>query len=180
LGTVAKKGRDTMRQEVKDNRENRAVNVGYIQQALQSTLTIWFVLTAVIIAAFGLSESLRVAGVFRADNVLITFIVSLILILLVLLLLPGSLLTLKEEQKDNVRKRYILHALQSLSVMWASLALVIAVAIGLFSVLRVTGVSGNNNLLVTFILSLALSLLALWLLPKSFLTLKEEQKDDKQ
>jgi len=50
------------------------------------------------IAAFGLSESLRVAGVERNENVLITFLVSLGLILLALWLLPRSFLTLKEER----------------------------------------------------------------------------------
>jgi hypothetical protein len=43
------------------------------------------------------SESLRVAGVDRDKNVLITFLVALGLILLVLWLLPRPFLTLKEE-----------------------------------------------------------------------------------
>ena len=58
-------------------------------------MTIWLSLAVVIIVAFGLSESLRVAGVDRDENVLITFLVALGLILLVLWLLPRSLLTLK-------------------------------------------------------------------------------------
>lgn len=59
--------------------------------------TILLSLTAVILAAFGVSESLRLARVERSENVLITFLVSLGLLLLALWLLPRSLLTLKEE-----------------------------------------------------------------------------------
>jgi len=67
--------------------------MGYLQRALQATLTIWLSLAVVIIAVFGLSESLRVAGADRDENVLITFLVALGLILLVLWLLPRSFLT---------------------------------------------------------------------------------------
>ena|SRR2546430_6012465 len=170
-----------MKEEVEESRGNREGNAGkaYIQQALQSTSTLWFILSVVIIAAFGLSESLRVTGVSRNDNVLITFIVSLALILLVLGLLPGSFLTLKDEKKNDVRKSYILRALQSLPVIWTTLAAVIILVIGLYSILRVAGVDRNQDLLIAFIVSLALIFLALWLLPGSFLTLKEEKKDDK-
>jgi len=75
--------------------------MGYLQRTLQATLTIMFSVTVVILAAFGLSESLRLAGVERSDNVLTTFIVSLGLALLALWRLPRSLLTFKEEQKDG-------------------------------------------------------------------------------
>ncbi len=83
--------------EVKDEHETRGVNtsMGYLQRTLRATLTIWLSLTVVIIAIFGLSESLRVAGVDRDENVLITFLVGLGLILLALWLLPRSFLTLK-------------------------------------------------------------------------------------
>ena len=83
--------------EIEDDHESRGVNtsMGYLQRTLQATLTIWPSLAVVIIAVFGLSESLRVAGVGRDENVLITFLVALGLILLVLWLLPRSLLTLK-------------------------------------------------------------------------------------
>ena len=86
--------------EVEDDHESRGVNTskGYLQRALQATLTIWLSLAVVIIAVFGLSESLRVAGVDRDENVLITFLVALGLILLALWLLPRSFLTLKEEK----------------------------------------------------------------------------------
>ena len=81
--------------EVEDERETRGVNtsMGYLQRTLQATLIIWLSLAVVIIAVFGLSESLRVAGVDRDENVLITFLVALGLILLVLWLLPRSFLT---------------------------------------------------------------------------------------
>src|SRR5919201_6984345 len=97
--------------EVEDDHETRGVNtsMGYLQQTLQATLTIWLSLTVVIIAVFGLSESLRVAGVDRDENVLITFIVALGLILLALWLLPRSFLTLKEEKQGGVGQRYIQH-----------------------------------------------------------------------
>ena len=75
--------------------------MGYLQRTLQATLTIALNVTVVILAAFGLSESLRLAGFERTDNVLITFLVSLGLLLLALWLLPRSLLTLKQEQKDG-------------------------------------------------------------------------------
>jgi hypothetical protein len=75
--------------------------MGYLQRTLQATLTIALNVTVVILAAFGLSESLRLAGVERTDNVLITFLVSPGLLLLALWLLPRSLLTLKEGQKDG-------------------------------------------------------------------------------
>ena len=106
--------------EVEDDHESRGVNTskGYLQRALQATLTIWLSLVVVIIAVFGLSESLRVAGVDRDENVLITFLVALGLILLALWLLPRSFLTLKEERQDGVRQRYIQNVLFALSVIW--------------------------------------------------------------
>jgi len=169
-----------MAREVEDEHETRGVNtsMGYLQRTLQATLTIWLILAVVIIAVFGLSESLRVAGVDRDENVLITFLVSLGLILLALWLLPRSFLTLKEERQDGVRQRFIQHVLFALSVIWATLAAIIIVAIGLYAALRVAGVGGDENLLITFLVSLGLILLALWLLPRSFLILKEEKQDD--
>ncbi len=162
--------------EVEDEHETRGVNsgMGYLQRTLQATLTIWLSLTVVIIAAFGLSESLRVAGVERDMNLLITFIVALALILLALWFLPRSFLTLKEEKQDDVRQGYIQHVLFALSVIWATLAAIIIVAIGLYAALHAAGVEGDVNLLITFIAALALILLALRLLPRSFLTQKEE------
>ena len=164
--------------EVEDEHEIRGVNTSmdYLQRSLQATLTIWLSLAVVIIAVFGLSESLRVAGVDRDENVLITFLVALGLILLVLWLLPRSFLTLKEERQDGVRQRYIQNVLFALSVIWATLAAIIIMAIGLYAALRVAGVEGDENLLITFIVSLGLILLALWLLPRSLLTLKAEQQ----
>ena len=161
-----------MMEEVEDNHETRGVNTskGYLQRTLQATLTIWLSLVVVIIAAFGLSESLRVAGVEGDVDLLITLIVALGLILLALWLLPRSFLTLKEEKQDGVRQRYIQQVLHSLSVLWATLAAIIIVAIGLYAALRVAGVEGDANLLITFIVALGLILLALWLLPRSFLT----------
>lgn len=158
--------------EVEDDRETRGVNtsMGYLQRTIQATLTIWLSLVVVIIAIFGFSENLRVAGVDRDENVLITFLVGLGLILLVLWLLPRSFLTLKEEKRDVVRQRYIQHVLFALSVIWAALAAILLVAIGLYAALRVAGVEGDENVLITFIVSLGLILLALWLLPRSFLT----------
>src|SRR5207245_3323859 len=126
-------------------------------------------------SGIGLSESLRVAGVDRDENVLITFLVALGLILLALWLLPRSFLTLKEERQDGVRQRFIQHVLFALSVIWATLAAIIIVAIGLYAALRVAGVGGDENLLITFLVGLGLILLALWLLPRSFLILKEEK-----
>ena len=161
-----------MAEEVKDDHESRAVNtsMGYLQRVLQATLTIWLSLAVVIIAVFGLSESLRVAGVDRDENVLITFLVALGLILLALWLLPRSFLTLKEERQDGVGQRYIQNVLFALSVIWAILAAIIIVVIGLYAALRVAGVKGDENLLITFLVALGLILLALWLLPRSFLT----------
>ena len=43
--------------------------MGYLQRAIQATLTIWLSLAIVIIVIFGLSEDLRVAGVDREANV---------------------------------------------------------------------------------------------------------------
>jgi len=169
-----------MAREVEDEHETRGVNtsMGYLQRTLQATLTIWLILAVVIIAVFGLSESLRVAGVDRDENVLITFLVALGLNVLALWLLPRSFLTLKEERQDGVRQRFIQHVLFALSVIWATLAAIIIVAIGLYAALRVAGVGGDENLLITFLVSLGLILLALWLLPRSFLILKEEKQDD--
>ena len=158
--------------EVEDDHETRGVHtsMGYLQRTIQATLTIWLSLTVVIIVIFGFSESLRVAGVDRDENVLITFLIALCLILLVLWLLPRSFLTLKEEKQDGVRQRYIQHVLFALSVIWATLAAILLVAIGLYAALHVAGVEGDENVLITFIVSLGLILLALWLLPRSFLT----------
>jgi len=149
---------------------------GYLQRTLQATLTIWLSLAVVILVVFGLSESLRVAGADKDENVLITFLVAPGLILLVLWLLPRSFLTLKEEWQDDVRHRYIQNVLFALSVIWAILAVIILVAIGLYAALRVAGVEGDENVLITFLVSLGLILLALWLLPRSLLTLKAEQQ----
>ncbi len=124
----------------------------------------------VILAVFGLSESLRVAGVEGNEDLLITFLVALGLILLALWLLPRSFLTLKEERQDGVGQRYIQNVLFALSVIWAILAAIIIVVIGLYAALRVAGVKGDENLLITFLVALGLILLALWLLPRSFLT----------
>ena len=161
-----------MAREVEDDHETRGVNanMGYLQRAVQATVTIWLSLTVVILAVFGLSESLRVAGVEGNEDLLITFLVALGLILLALWLLPRSFLTLKEEGQDGVRQRYIQNVLFALSVIWATLAAIIIVAIGLYAALRVAGVEGDENLLITFIVSLGLILLALWFLPRSFLT----------
>jgi len=163
--------------EVEDDHETRGVNtsMGYLQRALQATLTIWLSLAVVIIAVFGLSESLRVAGADRDENVLITFLVALGLILLVLWLLPRSFLTLKEERQDGVRQRYIQNVLFALSVMWAALAAIMIAAIGLYTILRMAGIEGDKNVLITFIVALGLILLVLWLLPRSFLTGKDEK-----
>jgi len=127
-------------------------------------------LTVVILAVFGLSESLRVAGVEGNEDLLITFLVALGLILLALWLLPRSFLTLKEERQDGVGQRYIQNVLFALSVIWAILAAIIIVVIGLYAALRVAGVKGDENLLITFLVALGLILLALWLLPRSVLT----------
>ena len=67
--------------------------MGYLQRAVQATVTIWLSLVVVIVAVFGLSESLRVAGVEGNEDLLITFLVALGLILLTLWLLPRSVLT---------------------------------------------------------------------------------------
>jgi len=158
--------------EVEDDHESRGVNtsMNYLQRTLQATLTIWLSLAVVIIAVFGLSESLRVAGVDRDENVLITFLVALGLILLALWLVPRSFLTLKEERQDGARQRYIQHVLHALSVIWATLAAIMLAAIGLYALLRVAGVERDENLLITFIVALGLILFALWLLPRSLLT----------
>ncbi len=161
-----------MAREVEDDHETRGMNtsMGYLQRTIQATLTIWLSLTVVILAVFGLSESLRVAGVEGNEDLLITFLVALGLILLALWLLPRSFLTLKEERQDGVGQRYIQNVLFALSVIWAILAAIIIVVIGLYAALRVAGVKGDENLLITFLVALGLILLALWLLPRSFLT----------
>jgi hypothetical protein len=149
--------------------------MGYLQRTLQATLTIALNVTVVILAAFGLSESLRLAGVERTDNVLITFIVSLGLVLLALWLLPRSLVTLKEGTEQG----YLHRILQSLALVWVAVAVLLIVSIGLYAVLAAVGVEAKQDLLITFLVSPGLLLLALWLLPRSLLTLKEEQKDGK-
>ena len=147
--------------------------MGYLQRTLQATLTIALSVTVVILAAFGLSESLRLAGVERTDNVLITFIVSLGLVLLALWLLPRSLVTLKEGTEHG----YLHRILQSLALVWVAVAVLLLVSSGLYAALAAVGVEAKQDLLITFLVSPGLLLLALWLLPRSLLTLKEEQKD---
>ncbi len=149
--------------------------MGYLQRTLQATLTIALNVTVVILAAFGLSESLRLAGIEGTDNVLITFIVSLGLVLLALWLLPRSLVTLKEGTEQG----YLHRILQSLALVWVAVAVLLIVSIGLYAVLAAVGVEAKQDLLITFLVSPGLLLLALWLLPRSLLTLKEEQKDGK-
>ncbi len=144
--------------------------MAYLQRTLQATLTILLSLTAVILAAFGISESLRLAGVERSENVLITFLVSLGLLLLALWLLPRSFLTLKE----GAGQGYIQHVLQSLAFTWVAVAVLLIVSMGVYAALGAAGVERNQDLLITFLVSLGLLLLALWLLPRSFLMLKEE------
>jgi hypothetical protein len=165
-----------MKEESATVHENREVMTGegYIQRALRATLTIWLILTVVIVAAFGLSETLRVAGVERETNLLIAFLSSLLLILVALWLLPRTLLTLKAKEKDERKQRYIQQVLQSLAVIWLVLAVMATAAIGLYSLLQAAGIERDENLLISFLFSLLLILVALWLLPKSFLTLKTE------
>ena len=146
--------------------------MGYLQRTLQATLTIMLSVTVVILVAFGLSESLRLAGIERTDNILITFIVSLGLMLLALWLLPRSFLTLKEGAEQG----YLHHILQLLALVWVAVAVLLIVSIGLYVALGTLGVEANQDLLITFLVSPVLVLLALWLLPRSLLTLKEEQK----
>ena len=145
---------------------------GYIQRAIRATLTTWLVLTMVIIAAFGLSETLRLAGVAQEANLPIVFFSSLPALLLALWMLPRTLLTLKVKEKDEGRQRYIQRVLQSLSVIWVVLAAVTIAAIGLYSLLRAVGIGRNENLLISFLIALLLLLVALRLLPRSFFTLK--------
>src|SRR5438445_2427658 len=127
-----------MAREVEDDHETRGVNanMGYLQRAVQATVTIWLSLTVVIVAVFGLSESLRVAGVEGNEDLLITFLVALGLILLTLSLLPRSVLTLKEERQDGVGHRYIQNVRSALSAIWAIHAAILVVAIGLYAALR--------------------------------------------
>src|SRR6266567_551171 len=163
-----------MAREVEDDHETRGMNtsMGYLQRTIQATVTIWLSLTVVNLAVFGLSESLRVAGAEGNEDLLITFLVALGLILLALWLLPRSVLTLKEEPQAGVRHRYMQQVLLALAVLWATLAAIMIAAIGLYAALRVAGVEGNEDLLITFLVALGLILLALWLLPRSVLTQK--------
>lgn len=147
---------------------------GYIQRAIRATLTSWLVLTMVIIAAFGLSETLRLAGVEPGATLLIAFLSSLLVLLVALWALPRTLITLKVKEKDESRQRYIQRVLQSLSVIWIVLAGVTTATIGLYSLLRVAGIERDENLLISFLFSLLLLLATLWRLPRSFLTLKAE------
>jgi len=147
--------------------------MGYLQRTLQATLTIVLSVTIVIVAAFGLSESLRLAGFERVDNVLITFIVSLVLVLLAVWLLPRSLLTLKE----GAERGYLYRVLQLLALLWVAVAVLLLVSIGLYSVLATIGVKANPDFLITFLVSCGLILLYLWLLPRSLVMLKEEQEE---
>ncbi len=147
---------------------------GYIQRAIRATLTTWLVLTMVIMAAFGLSETLRLAGVEPGANLLMAFLSSLLLLLVALWALPRTLITLKVKEKDEGRQRYIQRVLQSLAVIWIVLAVVTTATIGLYSLLRVAGIERDENLLISFLFSLLLLLATLWLLPRSFLTLKAE------
>jgi hypothetical protein len=149
------------------------IRMGYLQRTLQATLTIMLSVTVVIVTAFGLSERLRLAGVERVDNVLITFVVSLGLVLLAVWLLPRSLLTLKEGSEHG----YLHRILQSLALLWVAVALVLLVGIGLYDVLAAIGVKANPGFLVTFLISCGLVLLVLWFLPRSLVMLKEEQKE---
>lgn len=167
--------------EVEEDHESKGVHtsIGYLQRTIRAILTIWLSLTMVIIAVFGLSECLRVARLDKDENVLITFLVGLGLSVLALWLLSGSLLTVKEERQDGGRQRYIQDVVYTLSGIWAILATLMIVAIGLYAVLRMAGVEGDKDLLITFVFALGLILLALYLLPGSLLTLKEEKRDDR-
>src|SRR5260370_6889499 len=87
---------------------------GYIQRAIRATLTTWLVLTMVIMAAFGLSETLRLAGVEPGANLLIAFLSSLLLLLVALWALPRTLITLKVKEKDKATHTSIQQVLQPL------------------------------------------------------------------
>jgi hypothetical protein len=54
------------------------------------------------------------------------------------------------------------------------MAVVLLGATALYGALSRAGVERNQDLLITFIVALGLILLALWLVPRSFLMLKEE------
>ena len=149
----------------------------YMWQTLQAALTIWLSLIVVSIVAFGLSENLRLAGVESNQTLLISFLVALGLILLALWLLPRPFLTLKAEPKGNIRQSYINSVLQLLAIIWAILALVILAAIALYAALSRAGTKSDQTLLISFLVALGLILLALWLLPRPFLTLKAGRED---
>src|SRR5579864_7680374 len=136
--------------------------MAYLQRALQATLTIALSITLVILAAFALSEGLRLTGIVRADNILITFLVSLPLLLLSLWLLPRSLLTLKEGAEQGYLHRILL----ALALVWLVVALLLTLSMGLYAALARLGVEPEQDLLITFTVSLVLLLLALWLLPR--------------
>ncbi len=144
--------------------------MGYLRRTLQATLTILLSVTVVISLAFGLSESLRLAGVESAGNVEITFIVSLGLVLLALWLFPRSLATLKEGAEHG----YLHHILQSLVLVWVVVAVLLIVSIGLYAILAALRVGANQDLLITLLVSAVLLLLALRLLPRSLLISKGE------
>src|SRR2546423_14471895 len=92
--------------EVEDNHETRGVNAskGYLQRTLQATSTIWLSLVVVVIAAFGLSESLRVARGEGGADLLIAFIAGPGLILLALWRLPRPVFTLKEGIQNRAKQ----------------------------------------------------------------------------
>src|SRR5438105_10526145 len=120
-----------MSEEASDERATRRARTrtGYVWQTLQAALTIWLSLIVVSIVAFGLSESLRLAGVESNQDLLITFLVALGLLLLALWLMPRPSLTLKGGPKDEIGRSYIQQVLQLLAIIWATLALVILAAI---------------------------------------------------
>jgi hypothetical protein len=81
--------------------------------------------------------------------------------------------------KEGTEQGYLHRILQSLALAWVAVAVLLIVSIGLYAALAAVGVEAKQNLLITFLVSPGLLLLALWLLPRSLLTLKEGQKDGK-
>jgi hypothetical protein len=75
--------------------------------------------------------------------------------------------------EEKIRMGYLQRTLQAALTIVLSVTIVIVTAFGLSESLRLAGIERVDNVLITFVVSFGLVLLAVWLLPRSLLTLKE-------
>src|SRR5260370_19808487 len=86
--------------------------------------------------------------------------------------------TVHENGEAKTGEGYIQRAIRASLTTWLVLTMVIMAVFCLSETLRLAGVEPGANLLIAFLSSLLLLLVALWALPRTLITLKVKEKDE--